>query len=104
MTKRNRSRRFDPQPATSGLPINGHRQTSRSGPFRAKLRSKTFIGAEQPSPGVVIFDCGEQSRLNQLAEGGYSENAIAVLSTNALKQNSWYRTPATHPVKFAGLR
>jgi hypothetical protein len=33
-----------------------------------------------------------------------SSNAIAVLSTNALKQSSWYRTPVTHPVKSAGLR
>ena len=33
-----------------------------------------------------------------------SSNAIAVLSTDALKQSSWYRTPVTHPVKSAGLR
>src|SRR5882757_4674197 len=33
-----------------------------------------------------------------------SSNAIAVLSTNALKQSSWYRTPVTHPVMSAGLR
>jgi hypothetical protein len=31
-------------------------------------------------------------------------DAIAALSTNALKQSSWYRTPVTHPVKSAGLR
>jgi hypothetical protein len=37
MSVEGHSRRFDPQPATSGLPpINGHRQTSRSDPFRAK--------------------------------------------------------------------
>jgi hypothetical protein len=31
-------------------------------------------------------------------------DAIAALSTNALKQSSWYRTPVTHPVKSAGPR
>jgi hypothetical protein len=33
-----------------------------------------------------------------------SSNAIAVRSTNALKQSSWYRTSVTHPVRSAGLR
>ena len=34
---------------------------------------KTFIGAEHRSPGVVTF-CDEQSGLNRLAEGAYSDN------------------------------
>src|SRR5258708_22609990 len=31
-------------------------------------------------------------------------DAIAALSTNALQQRSWYRTPVTHPVKSPGPR
>jgi hypothetical protein len=62
------------------------------------------------TPGVSQFDCGrvpgwKTSGLRRIfREWRQSSNAIAAPSTNAPKQSSWYRTPATHPVKSAGLR
>src|SRR5258708_4965064 len=62
-------------------------------PFGTKLRQRENS-----------FSLVSEGRKRLFREWRQLSDAIAALSTNALKQSSWYRTPVTHPVKSAGSR